>query len=183
MFMGSRARLLCNADNLTAICEPWDHQHFTTLRPSTACYLDRFTFTFYPFLYGPCLIKKDSGGSVLVDVRMMLSLPPCCNYEQVALKHYLHPQSLPLRYCHTERGFPVPTNKLWFNGNPSDPYSVSCTLRSLQGDQLFWFNFLWLSSFPPGKSGGSISDSQQQFPSNPLPVFCSSDFLSFHFKC
>jgi hypothetical protein len=48
MFLGSRARPVRRADNLTAICEPivytmWDPQHLTTLQASTACYEDSFT--------------------------------------------------------------------------------------------------------------------------------------------
>jgi hypothetical protein len=45
MFLGSRARPVRRADNVTAICEPivytlWDPQHLTTVQASTACYGD-----------------------------------------------------------------------------------------------------------------------------------------------
>jgi hypothetical protein len=45
-------RPACKADNLTAICEPivkkmWEPRRLTTLRASTACYSDSFTFIFY----------------------------------------------------------------------------------------------------------------------------------------
>jgi hypothetical protein len=56
MFLGSKARLVRRADNLTAICEPivytmWDPQHLTTLSASKACYGDSFTFFFYFYWY------------------------------------------------------------------------------------------------------------------------------------
>jgi hypothetical protein len=49
MFWGSKARPVCDADNLTAICEPivyimWDPQHLATLWASSAYYGDSFTF-------------------------------------------------------------------------------------------------------------------------------------------
>jgi hypothetical protein len=42
------------ADNLTAICEPickkiWEPRRLTNLWPSTACYRDSFTLTFFSF--------------------------------------------------------------------------------------------------------------------------------------
>jgi hypothetical protein len=48
MFLVSKVRLVCRADNLTAICEPvvytvWGFQHLATLQASTACYRDSFT--------------------------------------------------------------------------------------------------------------------------------------------
>jgi hypothetical protein len=48
MFLGSRARPVCKADNICAIYEPnvyklWDPKHLTTLQASTACYGDSFT--------------------------------------------------------------------------------------------------------------------------------------------
>jgi hypothetical protein len=51
MFLGSRARPVRRADNLTAICEPTvyttrDPQHLTTLLASTACYWDFFISQF-----------------------------------------------------------------------------------------------------------------------------------------
>jgi hypothetical protein len=47
MFLGSRARPVRRADNLTAICDPivgttWDPRHLTTLQASTAYYGDSF---------------------------------------------------------------------------------------------------------------------------------------------
>jgi hypothetical protein len=50
MFRGSRARPVCEADNLTAIYEPtvytmWLPQHLTTLQASTAFYRDSFNFS------------------------------------------------------------------------------------------------------------------------------------------
>jgi hypothetical protein len=46
---GSKGRPVHKAENLTAIYEliilkMWETQHFTTLRASTACYRDTFTF-------------------------------------------------------------------------------------------------------------------------------------------
>jgi hypothetical protein len=43
LFLGSTARSVHKADNLTAVCEPtvytvWDPQHLTALQASTACY-------------------------------------------------------------------------------------------------------------------------------------------------
>jgi hypothetical protein len=50
---GGIGRVVCKADNLTAICEPivqkmWEPRSLTTLWASTACYTDRFTFL--PFI-------------------------------------------------------------------------------------------------------------------------------------
>jgi hypothetical protein len=46
---GDNGRPTRKADNLTAICEPivrkmWEPRRLTTLRASTACYMDSFTF-------------------------------------------------------------------------------------------------------------------------------------------
>jgi hypothetical protein len=46
---GGKRRSACEADNLTAICELfvwkiWGHKCLTTLRASTTCYRDSFTF-------------------------------------------------------------------------------------------------------------------------------------------
>jgi hypothetical protein len=44
MFLGSKARPVCRADNITAISETmWDPQDRTNLQTSTACYGDSFT--------------------------------------------------------------------------------------------------------------------------------------------
>jgi hypothetical protein len=47
---GGKGRPTCKADKLTAICQPivskmWEPRRLTTLRASTACYRDSFTFT------------------------------------------------------------------------------------------------------------------------------------------
>jgi hypothetical protein len=57
MFLGSRARPVRRADNLTTIREPtvytiWDPQHLTTLLASTACQGDSLTFFFLDGLKG-----------------------------------------------------------------------------------------------------------------------------------
>jgi hypothetical protein len=51
---GKSGRPERKADNLTAICEPivykmWEPRRLTTLRPSTACYRDSFTFYILAF--------------------------------------------------------------------------------------------------------------------------------------
>jgi hypothetical protein len=50
-FPGGKMRLERRADTLAAIyelnvCELWEPRRLTTLRDSTACYRDSFTFTF-----------------------------------------------------------------------------------------------------------------------------------------
>jgi hypothetical protein len=49
-FLGGKRRPVCEANNLTAKFEPtvykmWELQLLTTLRASTVCYRDRFTFS------------------------------------------------------------------------------------------------------------------------------------------
>jgi hypothetical protein len=51
MFLGSRARLVRRADNLTTICEPvlwtvWDPQHLMTQYAPMASYGDSLTFCY-----------------------------------------------------------------------------------------------------------------------------------------
>jgi hypothetical protein len=55
IFLGGKGRPARGADNLTAICEPtvykmWEPRRLTTLRASTACYRDSFTFTSHTIL-------------------------------------------------------------------------------------------------------------------------------------
>jgi hypothetical protein len=52
----AKGRAACNADNITAICEPivwkmWEPQRLKTLWASMACYGDRFTFFFLFFFF------------------------------------------------------------------------------------------------------------------------------------
>jgi hypothetical protein len=69
MFLGSRARPVRGADNLTTICEPiiwtmWDPQHLATLSASTACYGDSFTLFSMFTLPVQCINTSDNNVAV-----------------------------------------------------------------------------------------------------------------------
>lgn len=108
-----------------------------------------------------------------------------CYYLQVAMKNSVCPQLLPhgdrLLCSYTKYLFRlVSPNKLRFNGNSSDLRSGSGRLEFSQGYHIFWLSRLRFSSVPSRKPEGSTSDRQQPFPSNPFPVFYSSDIFRLH---
>jgi hypothetical protein len=73
LFLGSRARAVRKANNLTAICEPivyimWNPSHPTTLQASTSYYRDSFTL----FTKGESsVLKSESRIPLLIPVNRM----------------------------------------------------------------------------------------------------------------